>query len=137
MRRTLVVAATLCLLVSSGCSSCNAPPTPSEPDAAPKVDTAPAKAVVEKFYAAMAAHDCESLKSCVNPVITDEQCKSNIEEFEEHNVKFLCVAGAVQDARDPRFVIVTVRVRMPPKEEKEQLMRTSLQNGVWKIEFRP
>jgi hypothetical protein len=90
-----------------------------------------AQAQVRKFFTAATGDDCATVQSLI-PDMKD--CASYLHTWHEDGISLVEVQGASRDGRDPRAVIV--RVRMQTKGRQRDLLVRAIHDGArWSLLF--
>ena len=94
----------------------------------------PATRAVERYFAAVAAHDCQTLMPMTAPSPQTTSCQEVIDSFEHRQAHLLAVKGSEPDGRDRYVTIVRARVAFSGREA-DWLVRATPIDGGWALRF--
>jgi hypothetical protein len=93
----------------------------------------PATRAVERYFAAVAAHDCKTLMA-MTPPAPDATCETIIESFEHRSARLVAVRGSEPDGRERQVTMVRARVAFKDREADWLVRATPHDNG-WMLRF--
>jgi hypothetical protein len=70
----------------------------------------PAEQAVIRFFQAVDAGDCETLRALTTRAPWQDRCSEAIQEMRGHGTRLLRIEGSQPDGRDPRTQLVRARV---------------------------
>jgi hypothetical protein len=94
----------------------------------------PATRAVERYFAAVTAHDCQTLMPMTPPSAEATTCQNVIDSFEHRQARLIAVRGSEPDGRDRSVTIVRARVAFSG-HEADWLVRATPREGGWTLRF--
>lgn len=91
-----------------------------------------AEDAVVSYYAAVATKNCAEMNKLAFKQLTAQECDKLIEEYHEHNTKFVRIDDVKRDGRDQQAVIVKMILLFSDKEHPT-LARASKVGNDWKV----
>jgi hypothetical protein len=104
---------------------------------APAIDLALAESTVHKFFDAARAGDCKTLLPMRTEAWTSEQCEEFVHHFKANRTELRAIAKVAPDGRRPAVALVTAKLEMRGKDEKEHtwLMPVECAAGTCRVGF--
>jgi len=102
--------------------------------ASPAPASPPAEQAVIRFFQAVEAGDCETLRALTTHAAWQDRCTEAVQEMRAHDTRLLAIDGSRPDGRDPATQLVRARVHHS-RGEHLWLLAVKPAGASWRIEI--